>query len=408
MTQENNPALEYIDFSADRQNIGLWWYEVIDHGLPFKDKVEQLLRKTTILPNANTQTPIFVSLACVPSALSVSLPIGVLYGASGSGKSSAGTLVSYLHGLPTLSGSSTFAAIRNFIDLYRYYDEEKRFERNFILVWDDINEQNFLFSENLFSLFKSGINRKTSKVMIAGKEGKNITFDTFSPKIVSTVNPFWDNPKLVELKRRLLPFHFKSIDFKSLDVELLSVDDILFEDDKENMIKGIHSELETFWMVDANRKLFRSAKTSVSRLKSDVLPLDVKRLYTDVIATAVVLDYGSTKECLTLFEKHYEYVSANVLDSNMGLIKVFESWIKDKETFQYSVMRERKLPSYQFTITPKEAFQYLEECFKNAEIGTKPEKNVTEQLFVALGYVKTRLISGYVWRKELTLNEENV
>lgn len=393
-TEDDFSGSDYIDYSSERQETGIDWRDLIEPSDTLYDQLRTLFEQIIILPSSEIQTSILMAFLMTPSAMSNNLPIGVLYGSSGSGKSETAKLISALHNTPVQTAASTFASLRNVISNSRFYDSDKQFERNFMLVWDDINERVFLDSEQMFSLFKSGINRK-SLITIADKNGVNIEFHPFSPKCVSTVSPFWEHPKLTELKRRILPFLFKKVvDFESVVIDLISCDDINFN--------GLANEFESFWRYKPNREEFNNSKRSLARMKSSVIPLEIQRLYTDVIATLATVTELSPKDALKQFELYYEFINANILDSNIGVTRIFEEWIEQQEIDFIELMELRGSESpFNIHIKPLNAFQFFEQCYQNGEISNKVERSIIESLFVNRGYQKVKTKIGYQWSKQL-------
>ena len=383
---------DFVDFSAERTETGIDWRELVDNNDNLYQKLKALFEQIIVLPNPELQTSVLLAFAMTPSAMSNNLPIGVLYGSSGSGKSETTKLIAALHNTQMSTAASTFASLRNVISSSRYYDSDKTFEKNFLLCWDDINESVFLADDKMFSLFKSGINRK-AVITIADKLGINMEFYPFSPKLVSTVSPFWDHPKLLELKRRILPFLFKKVlDSENVIIHLVSVDDL--------NLNGLHNELESYWRFKENREIFNAAKRSLSRTRSTIIPLEIQRLYTDVMATLSTITGLSPKESLKQFELYYQFVEANILDSNIGVTRIFDEWLNQKEIDFLSVATLRNPnPPYKHRIPPIEVFRYFDNCYTNGEISSKVERSVVESLFINKGYQKLKTQAGYQWIK---------
>lgn len=388
---------DFVDFSAEREETGIDWRELVDGSTSLYHKLKALFEQIIILPSPELQTSVFLSFVMTPSAMSNNLPIGVLYGSSGSGKSETTKLISALHNTPINAAASSFASIRNQINNSRFYDSDKTFERNFLLVWDDINESVFLKrsdSEHMFSMFKSGINRK-ALITIADRLGTNMEFHPFSPKCVSTISPFWDHPKLIELKRRIIPFLFKRVPESShVAVDLISCDDINFN--------GLNNEYECYWRFKENRETFNKAKRSLFRMKSSVIPLEIQRLYTDVIATLSTVVGLTASEALKQFEMYFEFINANVLDSNVGISHIFDDWIEPKECDVYDLEKLRgSTPPWKLLIQPKTAYEHFDNLFNNGEISARVERSVIESLFINRGYTKVKTKAGYQWMKLL-------
>lgn len=400
----------FIDFGAEREENGIDYHTLIDHDDSIPKQFESLLTQIILLPNPDVQIPILVSYAFTPSAMSNNLPIGVCYGGSGSGKSETLKLIAALRNSTLDTAASTFASIRNSIENSRWYDSDKTFEKNFLLIWDDINENVFLNDDKLFSLFKSGINRKAT-IKIADKMGINMEFKPFSPKMCSTVTPFWDHPKLVELKRRVLPFLFKQIpanttiygsgengDYNdenlSVEFDLLTVEEINFN--------GLNGDYESFWRVKENRTQFNKNKQLLSKIKKHSIPLEIYRLNLDVMATTGLIYGLGSRETVTMWENYYNYINENVFNSNVGILRIFTEWLDTEQSEFLELQQVKGSNNLVHRVKPLDALNYLETCYINSEISQKPERSIIEGFFVSKGYVKQKLQQGYMWIKNLS------
>jgi hypothetical protein len=390
MTNDSN---DFIDYALERQEEGIDWRSIATGGVdPIQDWLE-LLDQIILLPSPDVQIPILTGYVWAPSTLANNFPIACFYGSSGAGKSETIKLIAELRQSQVNTAASTFASIRNSIEKARWYDSEKMFERNFVLLWDDINENVFLGSDQMFSLFKSGISRK-SFITIADKSGVNLEFQPFSPKVVSSVQSFWDNPKLSELKRRMLPFLFKKvIQSESIEFQLLSVDEINFN--------GYFDTFEYFWRNEENRHYFRTAKKELARLKSNIIPIEISRLYIDTMATTSVCFNSSSKDTLLMYENYYQYITDNVFDTNIGISRIFYEWLDFQEAEFVELQDIRISNNFTLDIKPLDALNYLENCYSNGEISQKPDRGVVEGLFTSKGYIKRKTRLGYFWSKNL-------
>lgn len=393
---------EFIDFSSEREESGIDYHTLINHSDSIPEQFEDLLKQIILLPNPDIQIPVLVSYAFTPSALANNLPIGVCYGSSGSGKSETLKLIAALRNSAINTAASTFASIRNSIENSRWYDSDKTFEKNFLLIWDDINENVFLSDDKLFSLFKSGINRKAT-ITIADKMGVNMEFKPFSPKLCSTVTPFWDNPKLVELKRRVLPFLFKQIPVSlgdnndpeyDTEFNLLTVEEVNFN--------GLNGDYERFWRVKENRTQFNKAKGLLSKIKTHSIPLEVYRLNLDVMATTALIYGLNSRDTVTIWENYYSYIIENIFDSNVGILRIFAEWLNNQESEFIELQRMKGSNNLVLKVKPLDALNYLETCYINSEISQKPERGIIEGFFVSKGYIKQKTQQGYHWIKNLS------
>ncbi len=181
----------------------------------------------------------------VPSALSHVLPILHLWGHSGCGKSSTAKIMDVIHGGNNIinGGTITYASVRNLINHKRNLDAGG-FERNCLIILDDIKAQKFVGDDALYSFLRSGYDRSTDKCTRAGeKAGEIMEFHTFSAKVLTSVEMFIDRADLSELKRRTLVIPYdRSVDevlqdvseFNWQDINILSV-----WEDEENILAFI-------------------------------------------------------------------------------------------------------------------------------------------------------------------------
>lgn len=175
------------------------------------------------LPDSEIQKVPIVSYALLPSLFCKNLPILALIGNSGTGKSEHSKLIGKLRNIEPEMSASSYAGLRNSILEKRFpdFDEDmkealerseyeamrfsRRNEQLMLLIFEDIGLEKFS-DERFYSLLKSGISRDTDKISLSMGNGKNLTFYTFCPKILSTIHPIYGEGVLPtnELQRRLI------------------------------------------------------------------------------------------------------------------------------------------------------------------------------------------------------------
>jgi hypothetical protein len=125
----------------------------------------------------------------------------------GSGKSVIPKFFNQLRGVPLFQGSSTYASIRNAIMSGRFETDpdtkELLDEKPYFLLFDDIRNE-ILLQSYFLELLKCSYSRKSEIVAIASEKGQNLEFKTFCPKVLTTIRQFWEDERLIELKRRIL------------------------------------------------------------------------------------------------------------------------------------------------------------------------------------------------------------
>ncbi|BAI89885.1 hypothetical protein L1F28_33485 [Arthrospira platensis NCB002] len=203
---------DYIDYRLIRSQMSSELDEIITDGNLGK-QIESVCRAVCVLPYPDIQFPIVTSFIASPVTLMSTAGILFLWGSSGTGKSQIATIAASLYRTDTVLANSTFASLRNKIQHERFYDPlQCEFEKNFILVWEDITPSLLIENENMLSLFKV-LNRKNSRITISSQiPGTNMVFDAFAFKVINSIHPLWTFWKLNELKIRMFPIWFKKRD----------------------------------------------------------------------------------------------------------------------------------------------------------------------------------------------------
>ena len=205
----------------------------------------------------NELYPIIVSYAFLSQKWAKVCPVLFCYGLPGTGKSTLAMLVAKLHNQEyTFSSSDTFPSIRNSLDLMRWIDDGKEYERDgAILCWDNLGADTLRRDPRLYQLLLFGYNRNTDKVMIANNDGTNKVFHVFCPKILSSVEPLHLDPEFQELHRRFLVIHHQ----KNVEIQLESLNDYDFSDFPKMYFD--------FWHCKQNCLTYVATRTSISRRK---------------------------------------------------------------------------------------------------------------------------------------------
>jgi integrase len=189
-----------------------------------------------------------------------------LYGASGSGKSQVGKLASILWGCKIYSPADTFASIRNDINknkkqLIEIYDgisdiaSYRECEKNIMMIWDDIDPSILKTKPDIFRMLKIGCDRATSLISLSsGETGKNLEFDTFSPKIFSSISPIHSMNEFGELVRRMLVIYHK----RSSTLPIF-LDDYNWD--------GLGDRLKEFWDL-TSAKAFIHLRSQLSKIRN--------------------------------------------------------------------------------------------------------------------------------------------
>lgn len=184
---------------------------------------------TLIIKNLNPwEYKFLAAYASIPSMLCKILPIVELFGQAGSGKTQLLLAVSAISGQGVISGQSTGASLKNYINSIRWADpDNKSVEKNCLLLIDNLNEDSFKKEEYLSS-FLNGYNRKTDRCYISNGKGLNIEFKTFCPKMYTTI---WEKTSTELIRRTIVIKTTKTI---KLD-DALDPDDICWKPFKDSV-----------------------------------------------------------------------------------------------------------------------------------------------------------------------------
>ena len=222
------------------------WYELVDPEQPLCTVVEDLFKLFTTFEDEDIILPIVVAASCQPSAISNYSQIGVFFGLSGSGKSSCCHVIEGLYDIPKVLSSITYAGFRNHVDGHRtIVSAEYSGERNIHVVIDEISADT-LTNNDFYTLLKGGVSIATSDIRISSERpGENKTFNCFSPKSFSTCNPFWQEQKYNEIRRRIFVFETKKVDGR----DFLSKEEINYNECDRKLSKV----LENFWIENQGK-----------------------------------------------------------------------------------------------------------------------------------------------------------
>lgn len=358
------------------------WGEFVDNDSPLPEKISSLLTQSILLPDQSIQLPIATCYLVLPSAFlkacKATLPLLFCWGQSGSGKSTLGLLASAIYGGDILNSASSFASIRNQL-------EEYSINQHYALVWDDCSPDTFRRDERLLAMLKGGISPKTSIIKIAKEGGENQPFDTYSPKIFSSIHPFFQIPTLIELKRRMIVILHKPSHSKR---DFLNLDDLDFS--------GLTEELEEFWDDERKHDLLaykRRLKSSPRREE-----IDSARFKISLDLMAVGLASGIFETVHDAFDKFVDYWSfyeREVLAYKPPLESYIDEYIKDNQKVFPMDGKEY------FEVKAKEFKQALGTAYQNCEIDVRPKDELINTSMVTRGYQLTNsaIYSYKVWQR---------
>jgi hypothetical protein len=304
------------------------------------------------------------------------VPIMFSYGLPGSGKSTVSLLTAYLHNQEyTFSSSDTFPSIRNSLDLLRWIDEDKQYEKDgAILCWDNLGTDTLRRDPRLYQLLLFGYNRNTDKVMIANTDGTNKVFHVFCPKIISSVEPLHLDSEFQELQRRFLVIHHKKCDGIP-NVSIESLNDYDFTD--------FPTLFFNFWHEKLNCLKYVSTRKSVSQAKWSI-PETQKTISIDLAATHSLIYGCSPKESINLLEQYWMGLATKTTKS------VFEEFLEEFMSAEF-----RKLAEMNVTYIRHSAIRdFINTLVKDGAIDIKEAKEHIKVL-QKMGYQKTK----FGWKK---------
>lgn len=200
-----------LDFQAIEAEESVFWQELWDKSLTPYENTVNLLSRAVAVPYAQIQLPVAVTYIWTNQKWSRELPLMFCIGPEGSGKSTLATLAEKLHDVETQGVNSTAAGIRNLLNEQRWPIEDEDNQPNYnieldgaMLIFDNVYTKTFTQDSGLLGMLLCGHKRGKDAITIGGGYGESKKFYTFSPKVVSTVEPIYEAYELRELKRRML------------------------------------------------------------------------------------------------------------------------------------------------------------------------------------------------------------
>lgn len=239
---------------------------------PIGINVATILKKVTI-GLTDWEYRFLAAYSLLPSLFCKILPIVEITGQAGTGKSQLLIAMSKISGNGIISGQSTGASLKNYINVIRWADPEtKNNEKNCLLLIDNLNEDCFKKEEYLSS-FLNGYSRATDRTFISNGKGQNIEFKTFCGKIYTTI---WDCNS-TELHRRTVTIRTHKVE--NLDSSL---------DPDEINWRPLSSAVNSFWGDCTNWDRFASVYKLYAKTSKPKHSKEYWVLLRDVIVTGVV------------------------------------------------------------------------------------------------------------------------
>lgn len=196
---------------------------------------------------------VITAYSLLSSRISLSLPILILQGKEGTGKSTALDIICKIRDIdkPFACGQSTYSSLRNYVEAQRYSIDKGRvdYKDTCMLLLDNMHVSHLSVGEPLYNFLLTGYDRKTSKVALASPvSGTNNEFDTFCPKVISTVHSIFEDLSFIELRRRTIKIEFK----KHEPLFITSV--------KKYDFTGLSYRIQSFWRDNDTYKRYVSLR----------------------------------------------------------------------------------------------------------------------------------------------------
>jgi hypothetical protein len=240
---------------------------------------------------------IITAYALTPHRISLCLPILLLHGKEGTGKSKILSMIALIRGIYDIfnCGTITYPSIRNAIEAQRTLEGEPR--EGCILLLDNMHNSHLKVGEDIYNLLLTGYKRGGKSAIASEKRGEIIYFDTFCLKAITSIDSIHLDSSKRELQRRLLP------------IKINKVDSIFLNHLKEYDLSTINKHFYTFWSMQ-NYQKFVSIKREIlkefSLRKNDLSPLlqDKKELLTDVMTTAQMTIFNDLDKLFYCFNSY--------------------------------------------------------------------------------------------------------
>lgn len=369
---------------------------ITDSNQPLAIKLEDIFLKTLILPDEDIQLPVLIAYTLLPSAMCTVIPILLLNGDKGSGKSTAMKIIGAVHNQPLLSATTSAVALRNHINESRWsHPQLLEGEKNCCVLFDNVGTETFK-NEFLYLFFLNGYDRETDSVMISsGVSGVNTTFKVFSPKVLSTIHPILNSPDFEELARRCMVIKFKSLEnFSSEEVKLIA----LTPADTINL-KVLNENYHTFWNNEENLKEFATNKKRVlKQWKKNGLPTGFNSatwiISIDILVTGCALSMWDINGGLSYLRSYWEWYETTGKPVQSPLFLLLQEYIAKEEEIAEKLGQEKT------ELGAKELKVLVMDAAKNGQLDKEVRASLIGDTMRQLGWtLDMNRKKQLVWRK---------
>lgn len=385
------------NYSQFRQEFYEPLTELWDASAELSENFMNIAKETVVLPFAEIQLPILTAYALIPSAIASVVPILVLQGDRGSGKTTLTDLISILHGTNILSAATTFAAIRNHLNKIRWEIPSKcELEKNCCLLFDNVGRDT-LNDSNLYTMLLNGYNRKTDTISISKGNGENIEFKVFSLKVMSSVFPFYVQSKYSELARRCIVVKCKPYErMSSKEKQSLNLPDNFNINNRLELesidLSILNTGFKNLWQQEDNLLKYMSIKRKLTaRKKSFQIPdiIDGAKwtISIDLIAAGIVTGvWPDLNHALLALEKYWNWYSHNITSSFGATHQILKDFINDETTSASTINAELGYQAAPMEINPEKLKRHISWASNNGMLDIAPNPATIAEIMADLGW----------------------
>lgn len=398
------------DYRGARKKSKKSW-ETISGKPEFPQKLQDILRRSVILPRQSFQELLILSYLMVPAIKCDQIPLMFSQGKPGCGKSLIGLLSTYLHGTSFVGSTSTATSLRNTADSIRKYNSEvsanvaSNEKPCYSLAWNDVFPE-MLFANDcaLLTLLKLGVDR-SSVITKAGAEKGNEEFWVFGPKIFSSISMLLSDPRAAELKRRTLCIEHKPStemsgeDWDSLNRELVKEDLIIYRNYDWD---SIQDALIDYWDDDDSLDRWDETAEALDGYGKHGMERPLFEMCFDLIVCGVVCGYFSTvQEACKHWKAYWQWHKENIESKYGASLQAIRRYIARETEGQIRVNQEAAAAKLHRLVKPLEIDPaslkiYCNECASRGELDSYLDDSRRAEAMRALGWNLTENSSGEV------------